>query len=204
MGFEKFSEMLELFHDERAKEVKKCYLEYKKTMTDYLDEIAMRFGSDDEIIITNRAGAEPSDPPRGPYFSDGPANLIRAKIIDPKSLVFRQAEAYFRNRSLMKNGLCGLMTDGLFENGFPSDKWAGHTWYTSFPDLCWFYGWLENGEFDKAEETFFAQIKYSMTKEFYMQERYADNDTTFVPWQPNASANGRFIMMMLDYFASKK
>ena len=36
-----------------------------------------------------------------------------------------------------------------------------------------------------------------MKEEFYMAERYAANDKYYVPWSPNASANGRTIMMLV-------
>ncbi len=46
-------------------------------------------------------------------------------------------------------------------------------------------------------------VQYAMSAEFYMVERYADNDPTFCPWQPNGSANGRMIAMMFQYFEAK-
>lgn len=46
----------------------------------------------------------------------------------------------------------------------------------------------------------FAQMKWGMSKEYYMLERYADNDPYWTPWMPNASANGRMLMMLADYF----
>ncbi|MHB9130324.1 MAG: hypothetical protein ACYDBB_04420 [Armatimonadota bacterium] len=42
-----------------------------------------------------------------------------------------------------------------------------------------------------------------MTCEYYLTERFADNDPAFCPWQPNASANGRVIMMLLDFFGGE-
>jgi hypothetical protein len=39
-----------------------------------------------------------------------------------------------------------------------------------------------------------------MTSEYYMIERYHENDPYFCPWSPNASANGRLINMLLDYY----
>jgi hypothetical protein len=56
----------------------------------------------------------------------------------------------------------------------------------------------------KTKQTLLAQFEYAMTPEFYIQERYADNDPAFCPWQPNASANGRTIMMLLDFYGEKR
>ncbi|HRJ72369.1 MAG TPA: hypothetical protein PLS03_09085, partial [Terrimicrobiaceae bacterium] len=115
----------------------------------------------------------------------------------------RQVENYFRNRKLMDKGLCGLMTDSLLVNGAHADHWAGHSWYTTLSEHPWFFAWLKNGHYDKAEETFLALTRYAMSSEYQMAERYADNDPAFAPWQPNASANGRFVAMMYAYFEAK-
>ena len=42
-----------------------------------------------------------------------------------------------------------------------------------------------------------------MTDEYYMVERYADNDPYYVPWSPNSSANGRLISMLLDFYGDQ-
>jgi hypothetical protein len=157
----------------------------------------------DEVFIPNLLGVAESYPPVGPYFADGPAMLIRDGIIEPRSVLFERVERYFVRRGWMKNGLTGLMTDCLIQQGFLSDPWAGHTWYTSFPDMAWFGAWLSRGDREKAGQTLEAQVRYGMTTEWTMQERYADNDPTFCPWQPNASANGRLLMQMMDYYGER-
>ena len=55
-------------------------------------------------------------------------------------------------RGWMRNGLTGLMTDCLITQGFLADQWAGHTWYTSYPDMAWFTGWLARGDRAKARK----------------------------------------------------
>jgi hypothetical protein len=150
--------------------------------------------------LTFDLGVAMTDPPYGSYATDGPGMLIRAKVIDPGSREARLIENYYRNRGMMDHGLTGMMNDGLIFQGHNADPWAGHTWYTSFSDLYWFYNWLESGERDKAEETLNAQMLYGMSPEYYLLERYADNDPYWTPWMPNASANGRFLMMTTDYF----
>lgn len=86
----------------------------------------------------------------------------------------------------------------MLRQGANSDPYAGHTWYTSFSDYYWYYAWLKNGEYGKAKATLEAQMKYGMSREFYLNERYADNDPYWVPWCPNASANGRLLNMLCD------
>ena len=81
----------------------------------------------------------------------------------------------------MRNGLTGLMNDGLIFQGHNADPWAGHTWYTSSGDKGWFFAWLKRGEHEKARQTLEAQMYYGMTDAYYMMERYADNDPYWVP-----------------------
>ena len=153
-----------------------------------------------EIFLTNKVGEEMTDPPTGAYMTDGPGMLVRVGVTEPGSEAMKLVENYFRNRGMFRNGLTGLMNDGLIFQGHNADPWAGHTWYTSFGDIYWFENWLKSGEREKAAQTMFAQMKWGMSSEFYLLERYADNDPYWTPWMPNASANGRLLMMMADYF----
>ncbi|MBP1990309.1 hypothetical protein [Paenibacillus eucommiae] len=200
MGLEQLAKAFAIFDDPAASVINQSYEQYMQAMKKILGDLTHGRELDEEIAITNRLGLAPTEPPWGPYHGDGPANLIRAGVIHTDSVTLVQVENYLRNRGLMRNGLCGLMTDSLILQGHAGDKWAGHTWYTSYAELCWFFAWLKRKEFHKAEETFQALVKYGMTEEFYIAERYADNDPTFAPWQPNGSGNGRMLMMMFAYF----
>ena len=200
IGYRWLAKVFEHFNDTYAEDIRASYEDYMGCMKNILKKEVEKNDRFDEIIITNKVGVETTDPPSGAYFSDGPAMLIRAGVIPAGSKISKQVEAFFRNRGLMKNGFTGLMNDGLIFQGHNSDPWAGHTWYTSFSDMCWFYNWLESDERNKAEETLMAQLKWGMSAEYYLLERYADNDPYWTPWMPNASANGRLLMMMSDFF----
>jgi hypothetical protein len=193
------------FGDPEAGRLQAAADEYEACLKRTLEQVIKGQEEREDVYIPNLLGAEESWPPRGPYFADGPVNLIQAGILDPHSDLFERLEKYFQNHGWMQNGLTGLMTDGLFSwSSFFTDPWAGHTWYTSFSDMGWFYGWLARGERTKAVRTLRAQFLYGMTSEYYMQERFADNDPTFCPWQPNASANGRTLMMILDFYGEEE
>lgn len=90
---------------------------------------------------------------------------------------------------MAKNGLYGHM---------PQKNGNSHIWYTSYTDYYWFRTWLRLGQREKAQQIVDAQIRCSMTAEYYMIERYCDNDPYYVPWSPNCSASGRLINMLLD------
>lgn len=132
-----------------------------------------------------------------PYLGN-PVDLMLSGLVDPFSETAKHLENYFTNRRLHKNGLHGLMNCLLLGHN-KDDPWAGHMWYTGFVDQAWFNLFMKQGRFDEAKETLDAQIKYSMSKEYIMLERFMDNDKYFCCWQPNASANGRTFEMLLDW-----
>ena len=70
-------------------------------------------------------------------------------------------------------------------------------WYTTADDIYWLYTFCRLGRKDKANEVLDATLKYSITKDGMMVERYHPRDPFFAPWSPNASANGRLILMLL-------
>ena len=199
------AEVFKKFNDPRAEEIQNAYDDYMACMKKILNEEVKKNMREDELFIPNKLGQVSTDPPSGAYFTDGPAILLRAGVIESGSEIAQKVENWFRNRNQMKNGLTGRMNTGLMASAARmSDPWAGHTWYTSYSDLYWFYNWIDSGEIEKARETLVAQMKWGMTQEYYMLERYADNDPYYTPWLPNASANGRLMMMLEDYFQKVK
>ena len=123
--------------------------------------------------------------------------MILAGIIPHEGDYIKRYFNTYKNRNIIKNGLHDLLTSNL---QYYNMNWIGHVWYTNYGDLLWFNYYMLTGQRDKAEETLKGQLKFSMTEEFYMVERYAANDKYYVPWSPNASANGRTIMMLCDFY----
>lgn len=202
-GLERLACAFEFYRDPCAAEVRDAYVEYMACMKRLLAAEVEKNTRGDEILLTNKIGIELTDPPSGPYFDDGPRDLLLAGVMDPNSETTEKAERYFRRRGCMRNGLTGLMNDGLIFQGHNADPWAGHTWYTSSGDKGWFMTWLKRGEREKARQTLEAQLYYGMTSAYYLMERYADNDPYWVPWCPNASANGRLLQMLFAYYGER-
>lgn len=101
----------------------------------------------------------------------------------------RRVYKYMLDHDIARHGLYGHMP---FEHG------NEHVWYMSVTDYYWHKIWLRLGEKEKADEIIDHEIRYAMSREYNMQERYEDNSPYYAPWSPNASANGRLIMMLLD------
>ena len=73
-------------------------------------------------------------------------------------------------------------------------------WYVACHEYHWFKYFYRHGRLDKCADILRGVEKYAMTDEYYMQERYNQRDPYFAPWSPNASANGRTINMLLDFY----
>ena len=58
--------------------------------------------------------------------------------------------------------------------------------------------WRRVGRNDLAEQARDVCLKYALTDELYVGERYHDANVWFYPWSPNASGAGRIIMMLLE------
>ena len=89
---------------------------------------------------------------------------------------------------------------GLYGH-MPYKDGNNNIWYLSFPDLYWFEIWMQYGYKEKAKEIIDAQLRYAMSDEYCFAERIDAKDPYYVPWQPNASATGRTLIMLSKYYA---
>jgi hypothetical protein len=198
IGLERMARAFRHFNDPEADRIEGIYQDYRSIMQHVLAEVTRGTEDAEEVMIPHMLDHPVTDPPVWPVFVDA-ANLLRSGLVPPGSRLARQVEAWFRNRNLMRGSFTGLMPCSLIEF-IPVEHTSGHEWYMLTSDAFWFHAWLAGGELEKAAGVFYNVLKYAMTPEFYVMERYADNDPAFTPWQPNASANGRLIEMMLAFF----
>ena len=73
-------------------------------------------------------------------------------------------------------------------------------WYVCTHEYYWFSYYLRHERYDRCCEILNTVFRFAMTDEYYMFERYHQRNIWFAPWSPNASANGRLILMLLDYY----
>ena len=88
---------------------------------------------------------------------------------------------------------------GLCSNNLSRDPACRHhVWYTTWSERNWFLGWKRAGRDDLAGRAAEVCLKYALTDELYVGERYHDANAWFYPWSPNASGAGRIVMMLLE------
>lgn len=73
-------------------------------------------------------------------------------------------------------------------------------WYVCCHEWHWFKYFLRHGLREKCIPILYGAEQYAMTDEYYMCERYNQRDPYFSPWSPNASASGRMLIMLLDFY----
>lgn len=161
--------------------------DYRRTLRAAFDEaVENQKGSDAlHIPYMPRGDEKPLIEGFYPYLLHGV--FVWAEIVE-KQDVARVRTAMARE-GLYRNGLYGHM---------PYRDGNSHVWYTTAPEIYWFRAYRRDGNDKDALEILHALLRYSMTDEFYMCERFCDNDPWYVPWMPNASGLGRLLTMMLD------
>lgn len=90
-----------------------------------------------------------------------------------------------------------VSTNGLTGNFPPyEDLSSSHYWYMTSSDNDWHLVLKAIGDEKQAEIIRTATFRFAMTEEFYVGERYKDDDPWFLPWSPNCSGAGRIIQML--------
>lgn len=112
---------------------------------------------------------------------------------------------YLENRNLKKGGLYNKMPGIMGPKASLKHSYdaAGKSvvWYVSTAESQFFHYFLRHGMKERCEEIIRDQIRFAMTDEYYMIERFHEDNPWFIPWSPNASANGRMITMLLEYYS---
>ena len=189
------------YQDEATEEIKAATEDYRSCIQKYWKEEVDAQKDSDELIFYGMLGDEKEDPMISVPIIGKVPFMILTGIIPMEGDYIQRYLNYYKNRNVFRNGLHNLLTSNL---QYYNMNWIGHTWYTNYSDYPWFKYYMQTGQKELAEETLKGQLKYSMTPEYYMVERYAANDRYYVPWSPNASANGRTIMMLLQFYGEKK
>ncbi len=129
--------------------------------------------------------------------------LLDSKMVDAQDDLIPVIEAEFRHS--------GEMND-LFATRMPEmedvelmkiqEKTAGgeiDLYYVNSAEKVWHRLWLERGERIKALRYFYMTLAYSTSRDVHIaSERFCPQLIWLLPWQPNASGNGRILEMMIN------
>lgn len=129
--------------------------------------------------------------------------LLESMLIDSRDDLVKRIED-----SLRRSG--GM--DDLFATRMPEmedatllkiqEKSAGgeiDLYYVNSSEKVWHRVWLERGERMKALRYFYMTLAYSTSRDVHVaSERFCPQLVWLLPWQPNASGNGRILEMIIN------
>ena len=191
MGMKKFLEALEYFGDTYADEVRAEVVSYRKVLCECFDRARALGTEEDGIRVTNFVPGMPGDETKYAFspFCGGVSHALELGDSDVDGIL-----RYMTKNDRVHEGLYWRMP---VHYAMVDADGVVRMWYTTADDIYWLYTFCRLDRKDKAKEVLDATLKYSITKDGMMVERYHPRDPFFAPWSPNASANGRLILMLL-------
>ncbi|MBQ8576890.1 MAG: hypothetical protein IJ449_02830 [Clostridia bacterium] len=195
-----YLQVCEKYHAEETETVRAIEADYTAAIDRIAADLYAGHENDESFILPHIAGVPFEDSYNHCFYTDGAPflNLVGV-VMDPNSRMFEQMENFYRENGLFEHDLAGRITNATdFGVGV-----YGDCYYTGIAEICWIYPWMARGEWDKAEKMFNAMMRYNVTEEYIVSERYCSIDPWYVPWQPNGSGSGRLCMFLLDYFEKK-
>jgi hypothetical protein len=193
-GLKMFAKAAERFGDVRGAEVRREADSLQGVIAGIYKKFSDAAAGSDELRIPLTPDGNDDEFRKAGYFDLSQGLVLRMGLLYgyvPQADVMKVYNWHLRNGKASPKGLCA--------NHPPmknlSDK---HVWYTTSSEQHWYNCFKRIGRHDLAELVWNAVLKYSVTEEYYVGERYRDDNPWYFPWSPNASGSGRIILMMLN------
>ena len=199
LGYEAFLRILKEKNSKYVDEVEAAYNDYFGVMKKRFDEIAEE-QKDSEFLyiprdIKNIPEIEEELNKGDPFVYLFPNQVLESGIAGYGT---ENAEKLIYTYSYG-----GQSQNGLVQPMYRSTTGVGRVWYTTWAEYSRYIYYARSGNRKKCKELIDALLKYNVTTEFYQCERYDDHDAYYSPWLPNASANGRVLDMLFDYYGKR-
>lgn len=198
-GYALYAEGLKKRGDEHFAEVLDAFWNYRGRLQAIVDRAVEEQKDNERIILPADARFNPEIEKvvaRGLFSRcSNDLKVVNLGLLgEDTPLANRILKMHFETDNGYENGMC--LT---YAPSFLAPK-KGRRWYGTWADSNMYYYYRRNGNDERAKEILDAQLKYMMSKEYYMGERIDDVDAWFFPWSPNCSANARIIGMLLDWY----
>lgn len=196
-----YLQVCEKYGAEETASVRAIEADYTKAIAQVANDLYLGHEEDEAFILPHIAGVPFEDSYNHCFYTDGAPflNLIGV-VMEPNSRMFEQMENFYRENGLFEHNLAGRITNATDYGSFA----YGDCYYTGIAEFCWIYPWMARGEWEKADAMTDALLRYNVTTEYIVSERYCSIDPWYVPWQPNGSGSARLCMFLLDYYKRKQ
>ena len=197
-GYECLLKILDKHDQALASEVRNAYEDYFGAMKKIFDRIAGEQKNSEFLYL-------PRDPKNDPAIEEAlnkdPFYYMFANEALAAGLAGYGTQEGERIVYTYSHG--GQEKNGLIYPTYRSTSGTGRTWYTSWAEHSRYIYYKRSHNREACKRLIDALLKYNVTTEYYQCERYDDHDAYTAPWMPNASANGRLLYMLFDYYGQR-
>ena len=182
------------FGDPRADEVQAEYEDLRGLIASVYRKFSDAAKDKDELRVPLVPSGDDEAFLKAGYFNNSHGYVLRIGLecgYVPQSDVMKVYNWCLRSGKASPKGLCA--------NNPPKKNLSDrHIWYTTNAEQHFYWCFRHIGRDDLADLVLDATVKYSVSDEYYVGERYRDDNPWYFPWSPNASGSGRIIRMLLN------
>ena len=203
-GIRAYLEACEKYGDPRSYEVRREYDDYMSVLMSVFEMVEKRADSKDELMLPHSLTDNNEEVTKLFEFAVPHGFVVDALDLEPHR--YEKILNYYTRRGFMKGGLLNKMPDKACAGApeaFLDDEGKSPIWYVCGQEYGWFSCLMRKSDYERCRLIIEDNLKYAMTDEYYMLERYNQKNPWYSPWSPNASCNGRMINMMLDFYADR-
>ena len=190
-ALEWYAKACEMFAASNAQEVRAEWKDYRAAIVKILDRWRGNSKGKDELFLPITAtGEREGELVNQGFFYLHPAGFAESGLLTADELLRLR-------KNLLRQGYAN--EKGLYmRHPSPVPEFNRHVWYTTWCEKQWMHAWMRVGKFDLAKQALEATLRYSVSDEFIVGERYHDAQPWYFPWSPNASGSGRIVQMLFD------
>ena len=190
-ALEWYAKACDMFAEPNADAARAEWKDYRNAIVKVLDVWREKSKGKDELFLPITAtGTREEELVSQGFFYLHPSGFAASGFLSTEELVRLR-------RNLVRRGFAN--EKGLYmHHPSPVAVLGQHIWYTTWCEMQWMAAWMRAGRFDLAEQALDATLRFSVSREYIVGERYHDANPWYFPWSPNASGSGRIIRMLFD------
>ena len=196
-----FAEAARRFGDPRTADVVAERDDLRGTLARIYGRFSAAAKDSDEMRLPLTPDGDDEELLKAGYFNLHQGDVMRVGLkfgFAPTNDVMKAYRWCLRNGKASARGLCANHPPIIWKPKRHVHPYDRHVWYTTNAEMQWHSVFMKIGRRDLADLVWNADLRYAMSPEYYVNERYRDDNPWYSPWSPNASGSGRIILMLLE------